>query len=471
MLKKILNYIKKIGLMILGFFGIFLDKKNIQNKKEETEEEGESGEEKTIKRINIKSENTANTFSNPKTKKAAPNKQLQIYEIDSLGMLIYKNNEFIIYKIYKGSLAEKHGFKENDIIKKVNSQKTKNMEIEDLKKELEKDEIKIEIEKNGQKNDIIIKSDKENMSLNQIQNSHPKETIVKDSKEKEPQLAKQAINMPKQKIITPQVINLAIKEPIFTKQFNQKNYKTALPKAIITAAIPPALIIQAIKQDKEKKDVKSSPQIKSNEPLIKPEIQNPKEPILTEETKEIQELKKEEPKEEKKLTEIDEAIILSEILEEDYKEKQAKALLKQKKEAIKDLTQPHQKDIKQGPFFILGFKSVRNLFRMYKLNNSLIASRNILNQSIPYIKVNYLVFLNKKFLRKATEKLILENIHHIESLKTDLIKTYGPLVKKDPTLITIMNNLDITYENLSINYNELTKNKNAKVKKKQIFHN
>ncbi len=465
MLKKILNYLKKIGLLIISFFGITFSKSQKDQIKIE-ESTDEDGDQKVIKNITLKIKNE-DAESKEKVSVIIKESKTEIFELSesefNLGMLLYKaeDGEFIVYKVYDASRAHRLVFEKDDIITKINSDDTKTITSYDLKQKI----------KNSQNLIIKIKRKNENKSI-YFNNPKIKEKNIPNE-------------IPENKIITSIPQAETTKEPETLKKEKldntpkkEKSDDTAgkdiiinIP-AIITLPAQTATQIIHVKKDNLNQEVYNTPKNKEEknvpipEPPVIEELTIEEAPNKVEEKQESSEEKKEKQEtiEEQK---EQEAMLLSKIIEEDAKKKQLEITKNQdkKKTILKLLEEDFDNIILPLPFYLFRYRIISSFFSSLKLNNSLVAVKNILNKNENYYAPSYLTFLSKKKTIKETERITLNNINNINAIKEDLIFEYGKEIKNDKELEKIMKKLDEIEENLMIKYEKLQNNKNIKVKR------
>lgn len=184
------------------------------------------------------------------------------------------------------------------------------------------------------------------------------------------------------------------------------------------------------------------------------------------EEKKVKKKKKKEEQQEKTLEQIKEedAILLTELLEQDVKEKEAIALLeKDKKQAILKLVNSTYQDF-DFPITLFNYNIVINLFSMMKLNNSLVSAHRVLDNYKSYDRIGPSVILNKMRTIDVLEKKTLENLLSVHELRKELVKNYSEeLASKDPDILMISQRLDQLETDLSFRYEKMNhKQKNKK---------
>lgn len=395
---------------------------------------------------------------------------------EKLGIKIY-NDEFfniIVSDVFENSPAFKAGFEIGDKITKVNGVSFKNTKTIVFIKEMEKveaEEIKITVIRKEKEKKLVIPKVLNKPKLTEINNIREQKEEKNEEKEinKIVPLSHVTIENPKSKKVSfetkeipSQDISKEVfedKKEIFLEEVkianNEDNYKNIedhiLPldnfekddviKGMAVATIPvlndvKQSISGTIKQDKVEITTKQMDKPKENIEANMDE-KTKEENVDIEENKIKDEKNKDENKKDKNEILENEALTIAKITNEDIKEKEKKIRksINERKTLSEILKVDNRYKISLLPFMIFNRRMVRNVYKAYLLNNSLVSARKLIGSfDASYSKLNYRDLLFHIRTTKTFANMTYDNLYNIDMLKMEIKKKYGDEIKTDPYL-------------------------------------
>ena len=523
MIKKILNLIinglRNLGIIIFSLIGINFTKSKKENKEEEASETS-GGSQKDIKTVLPTDEDTGPLikketmnpipsklmdYSEPKNKeKTIITKFYNEETYEKLGIKIYndENLNIIIKEVFENSIADKAGLETGDIITKVNDISFKNTKTYAFIKEMEKlenKEKKIKVIRNDKEEKVIIKP-----VLNAKENEEKQDVIVPDEIKLEENKEENAgKNILKSESLTESVklsgagvyhtsTTLKITEkqkqnaPFIeeVKQEKEKNEDQVLtdlkpndkevintePSNIIESVTVVPIIKTTEKVINENKQKDSTIDKNSNDLEIKEEKEQRSENNEKNKTDDKEEDKKEEKKESKEEITEREALMISKVTDEDIKEKEEKIekSYNEKKTLLDLLKVDNRFKIGLMPFMIFKRRMVRNVYKAYLLNNSLVGARRLLGASDAHFqRLNYMDLVYHIRTTNTFKNMTFDNLYQIDMLKVELQNKYGNDLKTDPDLIDVMDRIDYLESRTIARHQRLIEKERELLRKKQ----
>lgn len=490
--QKILNGLRNLGVLIFGLIGFGFTLKNDPKDKNEDNCESEGGTNKSVytplpddhdsldvnRRPNIKTiKKEINDFPEEEIKLIKLNEEV----FEALGLKIYndENLNIIVSEVFENSIADKAGFEVGDIITKVNDESFKNTKTYTFIKAMEKyenEDKKIKVKRKDKEEKIVIpvlnKTKEEKIKDNSPENIYEKkETIDTDNikkidykiltenkeirkikhqvNEKSNYLNKKVYRENKIEVINnehSEIENLVSKS-IETKEEAKQELSDAKAPNVIENVLVSAVTI------------KGAETIINNEKAV-PTIDNKSEnidiplPNKTKEEKNNEKLSKEdkkweENKDEKKETKEEiterEALMISKITDEDIKEKEEKIekSYNDKKTLLKLLKTDNRFRIGLIPFMIFKRRMVRNLYKAYLLNNSLVSARRLIGSyDAHFQRLNHMDLIYHIRTTQTFKNMTFDNLYQIDMLKMELQNKYGNELETDPDLIDVMDRIN-----------------------------
>lgn len=485
--QKILNGLRNLGVLIFGLIGFGFDLKNDSKDKIEDNCESEGGTNKSIytplpddhdsldvnRRPNIKAiKKEVNDFPEEEIKLIKLNEEV----FEALGFKIYndENLNIIVSEVFENSIADKAGFEVGDIITKVNDESFKNTKTYTFIKAMEKyenEDKKIKVKRKDKEKKIAIpvpiKIKEEKIKDNLPENIYEKkETIDTDNikkidyesltENKEIGKIKHQVNE-ESNYLNKNVYRENKIEEINNEQRKIENNVSENIEAkekssdAKTPNVIENVLVSAV-------TIKGAEMIINNEKAV-PTIDNKSENLDVKtnnqkEEKNTEKLSKEDKKwednkDEKKETKEEiterEALMISKITDEDIKEKEEKIekSYNDKKTLLDLLKTDNRFRIGLIPFMIFKRRMVRNLYKAYLLNNSLVSARRLIGSyDAHFQRLNHMDLIYHIRTTQTFKNMTFDNLYQIDMLKMELQNKYGNELETDPDLIEAMDRIN-----------------------------
>jgi len=120
------------------------------------------------------------------------------------------------------------------------------------------------------------------------------------------------------------------------------------------------------------------------------------------------------------------------------------------------------------PFMIFKRRMVRNLYKAYLLNNSLIGARKLIGVTDAHFqRLNYMDLVYHIRTTSTFKNMTFDNLYQIDMLKFELQNKYGDELKTDPDLIDAMDRINYLESRTIARHQRLIQKEKELLRKKQ----